>query len=654
MLKRIFKIILYILLVIVILIAGGVAFLFIKANNTSKDNLSKLGTEAPVIKTDSITYRDLNKNGKLDVYEDSRQSTEARVSDLLSQMNLEEKAGTMFINIVNVDYDGDLAEIPEFKNWYSFGLPTNSELIVNKKMNHFNLLITPPTRELATWQNNFQKLAERTRLGIPATIATDPRNHFTTNEFAGLFAGSFSLWPEPIGFAAIGDSMLMQKFADISRQEYRAVGIHLALHPMADLATEPRWPRINGTFGEDARRSSKLVSAYIKGFQGDSLSSTSVACMTKHFSGGGPQKEGLDPHFQFQKGQVYPGHNFDYHLIPFEAAFKAGTAQIMPYYGVPIDQTSENVGFSFNKEIITGLLREKYHFDGVVCTDWGLITDVDNPFVKFPAKAHGVEKLSAEERMLKIINAGVDQFGGESLPEMLVKLVKDGKVFEERINQSVRRILRDKFKLGLFDNPYVDVEKAVALVGRSDFRQAGADAQRRSLVLLKNGMIKNARALPLQSGIKIYVQDIDQETASKYATVVDKPEDADVAIIRLATPYEPREGFVESLFHHGDLDFKGEEKEKILKLLNTVPTIVNFYFDRPAVIPEIAEKSAGLLGNFGATDDALLDVVFGKSKPEGKLPFELPSSMEAVRSQKEDVPYDSKDPLFPFGFGLSY
>ena len=395
----------------------------------------------------------------------------------------------------------------------------------------------------------------------------------------------------------------MQKFGDICRQEYRAVGIHLALHPMADLATEPRWPRINGTFGEDAALTSKLVASYIKGFQGESLSSTSVACMTKHFSGGGPQKEGLDPHFHFQKGQVYPGNNFKYHLIPFEAAFKAGTAQIMPYYGVPMDQTSENVGFSFNKDIITGLLRDKYHFDGVVCTDWGLITDLDNIILKFPAKAHGVEKLSYEERMLKIINAGVDQFGGESLPEMLIKLVKDGKVTEERINQSVRRILRDKFRLGLFDNPYVDVDKAVEIVGRSDFRQAGADAQRRSLVLLKNGTIKNTKALPLQTGIKIYVQGINKETASKYGTVVEKPEDADVALIRLAAPFEPREGFIEGLFHHGDLDFKGEEKEKILKLMNTVPTVVNFYFERPAVIPEVVEKSAALLGNFGATDD---------------------------------------------------
>ncbi len=652
--KRILKIIGYILLSLVVILLISVGYLFISDGIKSKRNLSQLGEEAKTLNEGGFSFRDLNKNGRLDVYEDSRQPVEARITDLLNQMSLEEKAGTMFITFTGTGNNGELAEIPSLGNLFSFLMPANSELLVIKKMNSFNLLQTPPTRELATWQNNIQRTAERMRLGIPVTIASDPRSHFTANQFAGMFAGDFSLWPEPLGFAAIGDSALVQKFGDMVRQEYRAVGIHLALHPMADLATEPRWPRINGTFGEDAHLSARLISAYIRGFQGDSLSSTSVACMTKHFSGGGPQKEGLDPHFQFQKGQVYPGNNFNYHLIPFEAAFAAGTAQIMPYYGVPMDQTSENVGFGFNRDIITGLLRDKYHFDGVVCTDWGLISDVKFVGIDYPARAHGVMHLPPEERMLKIINAGCDQFGGESIPEMLVKLVKDGKVPEERIDQSVRRILRDKFRLGLFENPYVDPEKAIEIVGRKDFREAGMDAQRRSLVLLKNGTIHDRKALPLSSGLKIFIRGIDKSTASQYATVVDKPEDADVAIIRLSTPYEPRKGFVEALFHHGDLDFKGEQKQEIIALLEKVPTIVNMYLDRPAVIPEIAEKCAGLIANFGATDTALLDVIFGKFKPEGRLPIEMPSSMEAVRNQYEDVPYDSKDPLYKFGYGLSY
>lgn len=396
-----------------------------------------------------------------------------------------------------------------------------------------------------------------------------------------------------------------------------------------------------------------MTKAYVEGLQGPKLSNTSVAAMTKHFSGGGPQKEGLDPHFEFQKGQIYPGNNFNYHLIPFEAAFKAHTAAIMPYYGVPMNQADENVGFSYNKAIITGLLRNKYHYDGVVCTDWGLVTDAHMGSFVWPARAWGVENLSREDRVLKIINAGVDQFGGENLPEIVVQLVKEGKLQESRIDVSVKRLLRQKFELGLFDHPYVDVEKAMKIVGNETFRKLGETSQRKSMVLLKN----ETNILPAGAGkLKIYVQHIDPKVAAQYGTVVEKPEQADLAIIRLNTPWVPVESpnFLAKMFHHGDLDFKGVVKDSILQLLNTVPTIVDIFLDRPAVIPEISAKAKGLIADFGASDAAVLDVIFGKYKPGGKLPFELPSSMEAVRNQKEDLPHDSKDPLYPFGFGLHY
>lgn len=607
-------------------------------------------TTTPVNKEKQQTYRDLNKNGKMDVYEDRTQPIEARIKDLLSQMTLEEKAGMMFINGSRINEDGSLDEKPG-KGMFAFA-PTAPGLMKDKKMNHFNVWQVPGIEAMATWYNNVQKLAESSRLGIPVTIASDPRHAFSSNIFA-MSANGFSLWCEPLGFAAIGDAAFTRTFADVVRQEYIATGIREALHPMADLATEPRWPRISGTFGEDAALSAKMTRAYVEGLQGKKLNSNSVAAMTKHFSGGGPQKEGLDPHFEFQKGQIYPGKNFNYHLIPFEAAFEANTAAIMPYYGVPTDQTNENVGFSYNKAIITGLLRNKYHYDGVVCTDWGLISDAKMGAFVWPARAWGVEQLSKEERVLKIINAGVDQFGGENLPEIIVQLVKDGKLTESRIDESVRRLLRQKFQLGLFDNPYIDAGKATSIVGNAAFRKLGEESQRRSVTLLKN----EAKILPLAAGkLKIYVQHIDPKVAAQYGTVVDKPEQADLAIIRLNTPWVPVEtpNFMAKMFHHGDLDFKGTRKDSILQLLHTVPTIVDIYLDRPAVIPEISAGAKGLLADFGASDAAVLDVIFGKYKPGGKLPFELPSSMEAVRNQKEDLPYDSKDPLYQFGFGLGY
>ncbi|SKC89693.1 glycoside hydrolase family 3 protein [Ohtaekwangia koreensis] len=605
--------------------------------------------------SDNTPFRDLNKNGKLDVYEDSHESVDNRIDDLLKQMTLEEKAGMLFINGTRINSDGSLDDRPG-EGMFAFA-PIAPKLMTEKYMTHFNVWAVPEKRALATWYNNLQKFAEeKTRLGIPVTIASDPRNAFSNNIFS-MTANDFSQWPEQLGFAAIGDEKLMEQHADIARQEYIAVGIREALHPMADLATEPRWPRISGTFGEDAQLSAKLIKAYIKGFQGTTLDSNGVACMTKHFSGGGPQKEGLDPHFEFQKGQVYPGKNFNYHLIPFEAAFEAKTAAIMPYYGVPVDQTNENVAFSFNKDIITGLLRDKYKFDGVVCTDWGLITDAKMGDIVWPARAWGVEKLSEEERVLKVLNAGVDQFGGENCPEHVIKLVKDGKLTEARIDQSVRRLLRQKFELGLFEDPYIDVENAMAVVGKDEFKKAGEDAQRRAITLLKNSAAKGKNILPLEAGkLKIYIKNINPTVAAQYGEVVSKPEQADIAIVRLNTPWYPVEtkNFFARGFHHGDLDFKGTQKDSILMLLKTVPTIVDIYLDRPAVIPEISEKAKGLVADFGASDNAVLDVLFGKAKPEGKLPFELPSSMDAVRNQKEDVPYDSKDPLYKFGHGLHY
>jgi beta-glucosidase len=565
-------------------------------------------------------------------------------------MTIEEKAGLMFINGARINEDGSLGS--QAPKPGSFG-ETGDDLIRNKKMNHFNLWAVPAIASLAKWYNNIQKFAEdSTRLGIPVTIASDPRNAFSENIFS-MSAKGFSLWPEQLGFAAVGDEKLMREFANISRQEYLAVGIRESLHPQIDLATEPRWPRISGTFGEDAQLSARLVEAYILGYQGEKLGDSSIATMTKHFSGGGPQKEGLDPHFEFQKGQVYPGNNFNYHVIPFEAAFKVNTAAIMPYYGVPTGQTSEDVGFAYNKAIITDLLRNKYKFNGVVCTDWGLVTDAHlGGDVVWPARAWGVEKLSEEERVKKIIDAGCDQFGGEDCPEHIINLVKNRKLSEERINESIKRLLRQKFQLGLFDNPFIDAGKATQIVGKPEFVKAGEIAQRRSFTLLKNDKV-----LPLAEGkLKIYIENINKEVAAKYAIVVDKPEEADFAIIRLKTPWIPVEtkNFFAKGFHHGDLDFKDKKKDSILKLLNKVPTIVDIFLDRPAVIPEINAKAKGLLANYGASDAALLDIIFGRAKPEGKLPFELPSSMEAVKNQKEDLPYDSKDPLYKFGFGLSY
>jgi beta-glucosidase len=620
----------------------------------AKKLYAQLGERAPSLSIDGNTFRDLNKNGSLDIYEDTREDMEDRVSDLLSQMTLEEKAGSMFVSMIGMSPDGEPVDKPKlstnpFDIIVALAAPPASKSLITKKLNSFNILNAYEPDKMAHFNNSLQLIAERMRLGIPVTIASDPRHSADNNPGASIFTTSFSNWPNPLGLAATRDTLLVREFGDIARQEYRAVGISLALHPMADLATEPRWARVNGTFGEDAHLSAAMTRAYVLGFQGDSLGSNGVACMSKHFSGGGPQLKGDDAHFAFGKDQAYPGDNFDYHVIPFvEGALAARTAQIMPYYGIPLGQTNEDVGFAFNKAIITDLLRDSLKFDGVVCTDWGIISDSK---IK-EAAAWGVEDLSPKQRVKKVLDAGCDQIGGDYVPELIVELVESGEISEERIDISVRRILRDKFRLGLFDQPYVDEEEALKIAGNSTFVEKGKQAQASSMVLLKNQDL-----LPLEEGIRIYAEGMTDLTGlEKFAEVVKDPSDADVIITRIATPWQKREGasMFESFFRAGRLNYSEEELGEILDLIGQKPSVVIANLYRPTVLTEVNEVCNALMADFDTSDEVLADVLFGKRLAKGKLPFELPSSMEAVEKQMEDVPYDSEDPLYPFGFGLEY
>ena len=593
-----------------------------------------IGCQATSTQPESDTYRDLNNNGQKDIYEDASQAIDKRIEDLLSQMEVEEKAGLMFNAISGVDFGEGIERV--------------DSLISKVYINHLDMPGMATAKQILEHNNKLQRIAENTRLGIPITFYSDPRHSTRFSEAAGENR-YHSRWPSELGFGAIGDEELVREFGDISRQEYLALGIRLALHPMADLATEPRWFRSYTTFGEDADLSAKLIKAYIQGFQGDELGTHSVLAMTKHFPGGGPQKDGMDSHFPTGKEQVYPGGMFDYHLKPFtEGALPAGTAQLMLYYGQPIGITEEEVAFAFNKEIVTDLLRDSLGFDGVVCTDWALV--FDNPAK--PASAWGVEDLSPKERVKKIIDAGVDMLGGESCAELVVELVNEGSITEERLDKSIRRILHDKFVLGLFDNPYLS-EEGLQVFENESFKEKGKEAQRKSLVLAKN----EDNILPLSEEIKVYPQGIDAKAIEPFATVVESPEEADVIILKFGTPYTPPQNpkyFLERMFHQGRLDFPEEEKREMLNLINKKPTVSIFTLHRPAVFPEINAASNALIVDFDCEDEILAELIFGKFSPTGKLPVEIPSNVQAVEEQLEDVPHDSKDPLYPFGAGLEY
>ncbi|NYD67933.1 glycoside hydrolase family 3 protein [Agromyces atrinae] len=606
---------------------------------------------------DGTTFRDLNGNGVLDPYEDPRLSPEERTDDLLGRLSLEEKVGLMFQTVIEVGDDGELLEAPG-----RISKSATTEVVVGKNMSHFNVHHIQTARQAAEWNNNLQELAESTPHGIPVTISTDPRHAFVENSGVAFSAGPFSQWPEPMGLAAIDDVDAIRAFADIARQEYVAVGIRAALHPQIDLATEPRWGRQAQSLGHDADRVAEFTAAYLEGFQGDVLGATSVACTTKHFPGGGPQKDGEDAHFPYGREQVYPAGMFDYHLRPFEEAIRRGTAAIMPYYGMPVGlerdgEAIEEVGFGYNRQIITDLLRGELGYDGVVVTDWELVNDNHVGDQVLPARAWGVESLTPPERMEKILHAGADQFGGEECVDILLDLVAEGRVTEERIDESARRILLVKFQLGLFDDPYVDVDAAEALVGRADFREQGHRAQAESITILENVERDGVPTLPLFAGpekVAIYSENVGADALAAWGTSVTDPADADVAIVRLGAPFEPRDDlFLEAWFHQGSLEFPPGLVHRLLRIADHCPLVVVVNLDRPAIMTPLVPFVSALAVDYGSSDAALLDALAGVIPPRGSLPVEIPRSMDAVRASREDAPSDTENPVYPLHYGLS-
>ena len=606
---------------------------------------NSLYNEVKILKIDGEIFRDLNKNNSLDIYEDHRLDSKLRSDDLLNRMTIEEKVGQMFHPPFTLKPD----------IWmliYEIAIRGNKSTeaqILFDNISHFNLYGNPSPAELANKINHFQEIASRSRLGIPVTISSDPIHEVPKGGGVASFSvDGFSKWPSQLGFAATNDSLIIENFAQIVKEEYLAVGIRTALHPMSDLATDPRWARNFGTFGSNALLSSDMTIAYMNGFQGNTINNKSVLTMVKHFPGGGPQQNGLDPHLYSGRNQTYPGNNFDYHLIPFKDAINNNLKVIMPYYGIPIGQTNEDVAMAYNEYILTDLLRKELGFSGVICSDWGIIT----------GRHWGVDELSIADRYEKSINAGIDQYGGETETSYLIKLIKENIISEARINESVKRILVNKFELGLFDDPYVDENKINDRVNTKKNIEAGLEAQRKSIVLLENN-----GALPLKKGMKIFVDGLDSNIAKDFGVLVKDPSDADVIIMYIHTVFNGNQesglnrvfdNFLSTLFPNGDLNFNSEIHTRVENYSKDKELIVVVDLNRPAILEDIKKLSSSLIGTFGVSDRIMFEGIFGEFSPTGKLPFEIPSSMESVLNQKEDVPDDSLNPTYEMGYGISY
>jgi beta-glucosidase len=642
-----------------------------KSLNTHSSQI-KIGTKSSKILTiNKLQFKDLNRNGALDRYEDWRLSPDERSKDLVSKLSLEQKAGLMLISTTLMENDAgrgpsakpitsgfgetDVVNDINFFTKKPLYAPMMSSAGTSKDVKQFfkrSFIIRANTAvdTMAKWANRLQALCEEGEFGIPATIASNPRNHISTDASVGLSMGrtAFTAFPGELGLAAMRDFNLVREFADISRQEWRAVGINKGYMYMADLATEPRWQRIEGTFGEDPELSASVMRQIVLGFQGEKLNAGSVALTTKHFPGGGSAEGGQDPHFDWGKREVYPGGRFENNIIPFKAAIEAGTSAIMPYYSLPSGTEYEEVGFAYNKRILQEILRGRLGFKGIINSDTG-------PIEMMP---WGVEKLSIIERYKKAIEAGVNLFSGTADPSLLIETIKQNSSLMPLINESVKKILIEKFQLGLFENPYVEEAAASRIVGKEQFKATAELALRKSIVLLRN----EEKILPIKAKTKVYFETYMQSRGAAPSTVfkaktntwdvefVNSAAEADVVLLWLI-PKGP------SLFEskggplHIDLSSNGINVEYV-KNLSSKPTILAINYTNPWAINEIYdEKSSNIkavMATFGTTPEAVLDIALGKFKPSGKMPFSTPVTDEAAQNQKSDVPGYLEGPGYEF------
>ena len=615
----------------------------------------------PVIEVDGLQFRDLDRNGVLTAYEDWRLSPDERAADLLSRMTVEEKAGQMVV--ANAFSN---APFGQPASGYDMGMVTN--MVRAQGITHLNSMLVLPLAQFAQANNAIQEEAEQGRLGVPAVIATDPRHHIASTIGAGVQSGGFSEWPDTTGFAGLGDMTLASQFASTVRRDLRATGISMLLGPQLDLATEPRWARISGSLGESPASAAPLAAVLVEGLQGsaDGLTRDGVATVAKHFVGYAAARDGWDAHNRYGRFASVDEAELKEHLKPFEAAFAVHPSAVMPAYtiaqGLTVDgQAVEPVGAAYSKVLVHDLLRTRYGFDGVVLTDWGVTADCgvicrngfpkgERPTFEGISMAWGVEDLSRPERFARAISVGVDQFGGVMDTGPLLEAIRSGLVTPSQVDAAVGRILRQSFRLGLFEAPFVDPAEAERIAGTPHDKQLARIAQGRAMVRLED----DGRIAGRTSG-RVWLLNVDPAAAKAAGyEVVSDPAKADFAVVRTAAPHEMLHPgyFFGSMQHEGSLAFAPGDPDiaAIEALPPGLPLAVSIYLDRPAIVTPLKRRANLLLADFGARDDALFDVLAGRTKAQGTLPFELPSSMDAVVAQRPGTPADSEGPLYPLHY----
>lgn len=675
-----------------------------------------------IIQVDGLDFKDLNGDGQLNPYEDWRLPAAERAKDLIQRMNTREKAGMFILTDkpmgISVEegeptsHNGIISEVdkdheyPTPKHEY----PT-STMINDFNLRHLIVRENAKPEEMVTYTNTIQEIAEETRLGIPMVIISNSRNENEDVTFnAEQSVREFTTFPGTLGLAAMDDLDLIQQFAEIGHEEFLANNIRKGYMYMVDTATDPRWFRTYGTFGENPSQISDIAEIIIPTFQGDELNEDAISLTIKHFPGGGARENGFDPHYAEGKFNVYPteGSLEEYHLPPFKAAIKHNPASIMPYYAIPSDEKSatpqapfdrgfdEAVAFAYNKQFNQELLRDELGFKGYVNSDTGVLGSM----------AWGVEDLTLTERAAKIIEAGTNVVSGTTDVDAFQEAIESGMVEESRVNELVQQLLEEMFKLGLFENPYKEAARATAVTNTAEKQAIAYKAHQKSVVLLKN----EDQILPLTNeklaGKKVYVElftklynEKEMETRRRVGNTVNTDEinvqlpsliqenfpelnlvsdynDADIAILFA----EPISGsYFEATPTYLDLQIHSETNvdiEKIKAIREAVDkTIINVNLDLPFILENIEPLADGLTASFDTFLQAVLDVILGNVNPSGKLPLTLPKNDAAVevdengicaspndvpgydKEKHMDRPYtyeDNQGNQYRYGFGLSY
>ncbi len=679
-----------------------------------------------VITVDGLHFRDPAGTGELLPYADWRRDPDERARDLAARMSLEQIAGLMLYSPHQMvptppggpfaaSYDGmafdaaihDPAMLSDQQR----------DLLLRDHIRHVLVVNYADVDTAVRWHDAMQELAESEPLGVPINFSSDPRHGASDSGAEFRSSGvAVSKWPEGLGMVATFSVDTCRRFADVVRQEYRALGITTALGPQIDLATEPRWMRAIDTFGGQVEQATTLARTFCDALQTTPGSATgwgpgSVVAMAKHWPGGGTGEGGRDAHYRFGMYNVYPGGRFAEHLRPFTEGALAldgptrAVGAIMPYYSVSVGQGDDEVGNSYSTRMISDLLRGGYGYDGVVCTDWGITGDASGELDGFESRCFGVERLTVPERHLRLIMNGVDQFGGNSDAGPVLEAYALGcerygeQAMRQRFEQAAVRLLRGMFRVGLFDDPYLDAERSRRVIGCDEFVRDGFSAQLDSIVALKkSGVVpRGARVWIPRRHIDEHkgffrrpepatdLAGLDPAIAGDYFTVVERPEDADAALVVMHSPMSDPyvDGFRPISLQYrpydaptarehslaGDRSYRGREAvvanttdlanlEAARAAMGDRPVVAVVELAVPVVMGEIEPLADSLYVHFGVSQRALLDVVSGAAVAGGRLPVTLPNDMATIEAHCEDV-FDDYDPYvdtagnrYEYGFGL--